>query len=362
MRLCLSLLVSVCASAVSLAACGGSDFSGIQGQDGGGDSASNDAGSGVDGDSGNGSQDGSSGDSGSTDGGGGDAISVLDGGSDGSVCPSGLDCVASAPPGWQGPVDFGAGNPAPACPSGTSGVLDGHQGLNAPNAQCSTCTCADPSGVTCSDPTVRFFSDQGCATACGEAKATASCSQASLLCAAATSISREVFSTPSGGSCAPSTEVPTLPMISWSTNGIGCQRQGPIVSCGPNEVCAHGPTATFNLCIYQSGDQACPSGPYTNKHVFFQKFDDTRSCSDCACGSPQVDCSGGAVTLSPNTNCSNGIQSSVPASCGVDGILATDPVYVQLVTPPTPSGTCPPSGGQPTGSATPASPVTVCCQ
>jgi hypothetical protein len=241
-------------------------------------------------------------------------------------------------------------------------VLDGHQGLDAPTAQCSMCSCADPAGVTCSDPTVRFFGDQGCANACGEAKASASCSQASLQCAQASLLSREVFSTPSGGSCAPSTEVPTIPKPSWMTTGIGCQPQGPIVSCGQNEVCARGPTATFNLCVYQSGDVACPPGPYANKQVFFQHVDDTRSCSNCACGSPQVDCSGGTVSLSPNSNCSAGIQSSVPASCGVDGILASDPVYVQLVTPPTPMGSCPASGGQPTGTATPAQPVTVCCQ
>jgi hypothetical protein len=53
----------------------------------------------------------------------------------------------------------------------------------------------------------------------------------------------------------------------------------------------------------------------------------------------------------------------LPATCVTDGIPATDAYYAVLDTAATPLGaSCAASGGQPTGTATAAGPMTICCQ
>jgi hypothetical protein len=170
-----------------------------------------------------------------------------------------------------------------------------------------------------------------------------------------------------GASCAPSTEMPQVPPATWSQNAEGCGFTGQLSSCGSAEVCVPHASSPFKLCVYKTGASSggtCPS-PYdaTSAPVVFDTgIADSRSCTDCRCGDVTGACSGGDVELSPNsTTCTGGITSPLPASCNIDGINGNLPLYAELTTPPTPSGTCNPSGGQPSGTATGTGPVSVCC-
>jgi hypothetical protein len=205
--------------------------------------------------------------------------------------------------------------------------------------------------------------------ACGTATATSTCTQIALSCAVTTGpLLREITANPQvgqGASCAPSTEVPSVPPATWSENAEGCGFTGTLTSCGSREVCVPSPSSPFKLCVYQTGSLGgtCPS-PYdaTSAPVVFDTgIADSRSCTDCRCGDVTGSCTGGDVMLSPNLTCTGGITSPLPATCAVDGINGNLPLYTELTTPPTPGGTCSASGGQPSGTATGTGPVSVCC-
>lgn len=58
-------------------------------------------------------------------------------------------------------------------------------------------------------------------------------------------------------------------------------------------MCLPTPAAPFQtgVCVYKAGDNECPT-LFPTKHVYYDKFEDTRGCSDCSCGNPL----GGACT------------------------------------------------------------------
>jgi len=107
---------------------------------------------------------------------------------------------------------------------------------------------------------------------------------------------------------------------------------------------------------------ACPGAPYNKKNVIYTQFTDNRGCSDCTCGAPSAKCVGGKATVSPHANCGGSASLDVPTSCAAYVMPSSaGPIYAVLNPLPTPTGSCAHAGGSPTGSATSAGPMTICC-
>jgi hypothetical protein len=105
----------------------------------------------------------------------------------------------------------------------------------------------------------------------------------------------------------------------------------------------------------------CPTG-WSDKMIFYGSFDDTRDCSPCECGAPVGSKCIAQVSVYSNNTCSGVPLLDVTvdaAGCHnpMDGAALASKKATAVYTP----GTCEPSGGEPTGSAVPANPITVCC-
>jgi hypothetical protein len=121
------------------------------------------------------------------------------------------------------------------------------------------------------------------------------------------------------------------------------------------EICSGQPPPGFEACIQAAGDQPCPAGPFSNKHLMVDTASFT--CSDCptcsvsaACQTPRVElhsndsCTNHVVTLASNDTCvATGGQFTVSSlrylvdvqakSCTADGpkqaeLAATNPMTV----------------------------------
>lgn len=105
-----------------------------------------------------------------------------------------------------------------------------------------------------------------------------------------------------GSSCVVGTPTAaTIPPASWTNKALGCRASPPANgNCGSGKVCSPRPGTLFgqSLCIANlTGDVACPSGAYSERHVLGQSMSDTRSCDTPSCG-PSYIC---AQTPNPNT-------------------------------------------------------------
>jgi hypothetical protein len=268
-------------------------------------------------------------------------------------------CVGAPPPGWSGPVALweGAGGP-PGCSGDYSArVLDAFDGLDAPAAAC-TCTCGAPSGASCgSSLSATLYSDHGCTTPCDSVSVSdQSCANVHGVCNTVFGVSAAGGA--SGGHCSPQSSS-AVPPATWGVSARACELPGvpQRESCAQGEVCIPPPAAPMQLrpCVFIAGDVSCPSGSYSVRHRYYRTVSDSRGCAHCSCGAPSgVDC---AATLQEGCG-QTGPTSALPTSCA----SLSDPGSVVLLAPPTPTGgSCAPSGGAPSGSASPASPVTVCC-
>jgi hypothetical protein len=260
-------------------------------------------------------------------------------------------CAASAPAGWDGPIEVAAGSTAASCSSSWSGASEVlTNGLTAPDAQCS-CSCGTPTGTDCSVTVTP--GDQSCSAIGAPVNAS------SGSCVTTTEYT-SLLSTPqaSGGSCAPSTAGTTVPPVTWATTIQSCHpTTAPAGTCDASSTCAPAPDPGFSLCIRQAGDVACPAGAYGNKLVGYEAVDDTRACTACSCGAATgVSCGGSWVTYEgpPNEfSCSN--------STGSHALQGCEPGGYGVYSATTSGGSCAASSTQPMGTATAASPVTFCC-
>ncbi len=156
-------------------------------------------------------------------------------------CAAVASCVAEIPDGWTGHAMLYDGDPA-SPPAGCSGVWTNElvAGRSAPSgtgASCSACGCASPSGGSC-------------AAVGGDA--TVSPPSAARVGIACTMAATEPAAGCTAGACLPT------PAGDYVTG----------------------------LCIYHSGEVACPAGAFGDRHVFYAGTLDTRGCEACACGAP----------------------------------------------------------------------------
>jgi hypothetical protein len=299
------------------------------------------------------------------------------GGSTGE-CPG--QCVPLEPAGWFTPeiVWFGDPGSEPDC-GGDSIAYEGFAGLTAP-FDCGTCACSAPTG-SCDLPSTISAT----AAACGQTGATTTFDPASgwsgacdsndaipsgKLCGGVKCVQSVTMGpmTLNDGACTPSpAQFPPPSPPTWKTAAIACGIN-PFFTCpDPYARCAPAARPGFKVCVFADslGDVPCATvGPYTERHVFYGDFDDTRACSPCTCGAPSGSACSSTVSLYTDGACSSQVGSltvdatgpkcvDVPSGSALGSKSATPPSY----TP----GACAPGGGAPTGAATPTKAATYCC-
>ncbi len=311
-------------------------------------------------------------------------------------CAPDAECVDPIPVGWGtlGHVALfqGVEGSNPACPAAMPDTaFTGTNALSASPAICSACTCGAPSGQSCALATDLDSNVAGLQPIqvknlpCGQ-NATAlsvltvpagwdgSCFQAENLaagqtCAGADCNASATSSLPSvsGGSCTPGGGVPTLPAPTWAIEGKACRAaSSPATGCDAGKQCRPRPAAPFapHVCVSKPGDLACPD-PYSDKHLFYTDFTDTRACTACTCGGAN----GGScqITIHLYSDAGAGVCSTedvafVAGQC--KNLTGNPAVYgrsSEISSPPS-GGMCPVTGGgAPIGGAAPTGPRTFCC-
>jgi hypothetical protein len=109
----------------------------------------------------------------------------------------------------------------------------------------------------------------------------------------------------------------------------------------------------------------CPEN-YPNKHVFFDGYDDTRTCSECTCAPPFGSMCSAMISVYTDGACqepqAQNVVTSEPGFCvkimPPDVALGSKSAGKATYTP----GTCEASGGQASGDALAVGPSTFCCQ
>jgi len=279
-------------------------------------------------------------------------------------------CADAVPAGWTGPVTlFDQSGPpaptAPACPTSfPTDAYDGHADLVVPAPTCG-CACGAATGAQCGGSSVQFFTDPTCMIPCnmgsyglpvGLCVTTGCASNPAAFELTAPGI---VF----GGSCAPQ-GTSTIPPSTWNTTARACGTAPAAGECSGSGVCVATPPAPFaKVCVYQAGTAMCPAGAYSVGHVFYGGVSDSRACSGCSCGSPTgASCTGAQVQgFSVNTGTCGGTAVALPYGPACETLGVTVNGEQETTAPTANNGTCAPSGGQASGTATPATPTTICC-
>ena len=274
---------------------------------------------------------------------------------------AGFRCVAP-PVGWQGPIAVYEGPIPPACePAYAGGEYDGHAGppIFGP-ASCSACTCAAPTGVSCAT-TVTEYSSGGCGTVRGTvALAAGTCTDARI--SGGTRGVSVAPGVPSGGACTPGGGAPSRGAPTWSAEARACSLAASAhgAGCSAGATCAPLPRAPYlaRFCVTRSGDVACPGAPYGERHVYYASSSDTRACGACGCGAARGETCSGTVQTFQGSACTGALQ-AIPAPTGCAPLQ--DGTRTALYTAVATGGSCPASGGAPTGTVTPIGPTTFCC-
>ena len=268
-----------------------------------------------------------------------------------SSCSGAYACAIAAPTGWSGPFALYDGNPnnAPSsCPTlAAVNVVTGYVDVDGGAATCSACT-----SCTVGFTAAVQMSNNGCQSlTCDAGVASANTCVDLTVCAHDTSLA---ISSPSF-SCTTTGPAPTIPPVAFDEEGVGCAAQQIVpIDCAAGNVCVPTPSPPFDpqLCVGMAGDVTCPGAPYSVKHVFQTKVDDTRGCSACGC---TLHDAGVTWTAYISPTCGG-----VPLGVGTSGCaIVTNFKAIRGTT----TGSCAVTGpGSPTGGVTGATPYTVCCQ
>jgi hypothetical protein len=295
-------------------------------------------------------------------------------------------CVPAKPDGWDDPqlLAIGTSLARPSCPGVAPAVIyEGYAGLDTSLASCVACSCAPPVGSCALPATVTASTSAACPDDGPDAILTAfdppthwdgGCTSEGAIPSGAPCgampCNRSLTIAPLAvheSACTPSASPGTMiHAISWNTYAIACIGNA-AGSCAENgDFCAAlEPVDGFRECIFHDGDVDCPSySAYTDRHVFYTSADDTRSCSACTCGSPVGSTCAAEVSVYTDSACSSllfadAVTASATSCIDVPAgsMLGSKSAGPATYTP----GSCPPSGGEPTGSVAPVMPGTFCC-
>lgn len=262
-------------------------------------------------------------------------------------------CAPKVPGGWKGPAALALGaSPAAAC--GGDWATEEHDlpQKTFPPAVCAACTC-DKTSASCAAPTVISYTSSNCTSTKLTQQLTGSCTSFDAPNPEQVALRLDVAS-PSG-TCTPNAPSPVLPGPIIGDHGRLCSGAPAGGGCS-GAACVARPAAPFaELCIFRDGDHACPA-EYPTKHALAKSYDDKRGCSACACTGPT--CSA-AITAFANNDCTGSVLTTLNQDdqCGAFAGNGQNGLGVHLDSA---ALSCQPTGGQPTGEATPAL-VTVCC-
>jgi hypothetical protein len=301
-------------------------------------------------------------------------------GAGGSPCQSGFECEPAVPAGWEGyyrlsEVNNDASAPPPSpCPDGSQPV---RMYANPAPAVCSQCQCGTLTGAQCAPRISCSTTSRSCSGATDWTAyfANGLCdkngSPAQLSCEASSS------TVTNPGSCAPSGG--TYTNLSQLFDGLldvcGSSLAGG--GCSAGRVCVTRATGTYAspLCIRKAGDPSqtpglsCPAGWGTKPFaVGYQGGVDQRGCTPCQCTPGGETCGAPTYTFYDYDDCTScGIGCDGPITVNeacrdVSVLLDQGSWSAKLTAVPAASGSCTPSGGQPTGSVKGQGAVSFCCQ
>lgn len=295
------------------------------------------------------------------------------------------ECALRPGFGWYGPllVSLGAEGEVPACPEQAQIAKDLYTDLVVSPASCGACSCDPPVG-SCTLPTDMIASTATCA---GSPSGTwfspfdapvgwdGSCTAADALAAGCDgvlcikSLTIDPLLVTEGG-CTPTMTGPagSPSKPSWSTFARVCEgtpHSGPGGCESSAQTCVPKVAPGFAQCIHRPGNFPCdPDQPYTERHVLYEGYADTRSCSACACGEATGSSCTAKVSIFTSPMCSDLLGlfpiDAIGPKCfdlPPGTALASKSAGPVLHVP----GTCQPSGGDPTGSVELLFPTTFCC-
>jgi hypothetical protein len=290
-----------------------------------------------------------------------------------SDCTPDYECADRAPQGWQGFFRLHTGpypNPNPsACPDGASP----QSFFSGPvPAACEPCACGTPGGGACAPAALSYW--DGSAICGGGASADITGFLTDGAC----------FSIPNLNLPGPRSGKVTSPAMltaagACTPSGGGLQNKDPWTEqedvcgaptsggkgCGPQKACVPrgGGDYTSGVCIWRDGNQQCPFKYANTRIVLAQTATDDRACSACTCDTPTgVSCAGGSYTLFNNADCT-GTSTPLSTTCADATLPLSDGKGAILPKFDKPTGgSCQPQGGEPSGSVTPTSTKTICCQ
>ena len=282
------------------------------------------------------------------------------------ACQPAFLCASAAPAGWSGPVDLFDADvgapPACAAPYATL-AFDGTADPIAPPATCG-CTCSPPSTASCGNVTVSFFFDSSCKNPCAGSPVTVTPGGACVTGCPGALTMRASLPTATGGTCAGNAST-SLPPIGWGHTARACA--APMSDapggCGAGALCVARPTTPSPsvLCVWRSGDVACPGAPYSVRSVYFTGVNDTRACTACTCDAPGgLTCAASQISTYADGECPSNPAGSIVGDGGC--VSAPGSTSVVRAGPSSPSGSgCTPNPVSATGTVVPTGPTTVCC-
>lgn len=281
-------------------------------------------------------------------------------------CQADWECAVPAPAGWEGPVAVYVGDPSqvPTCaPTWDEPPLEGGTALDAPAAICNPCGCDAPD-ISCSIGDVDLYAFNGCGNWEHELTppAAGSCYPFSYGGGDLSAAIGHTGTPQPGASCAENGGgVQSVPAYTWTEAALLCRGDLVWGGCGTN-LCAPRPDGTFRRCVFIAGPASC-SFPYTDELTIFTTVQDTRDCSDCACGSPTDIVCGGTTELWEDAGCGGAPQMTVAHddNCESNGLLNNPFDGSYQFTENISYTPCASSGGESTGQATAETPYTVCC-
>lgn len=306
-------------------------------------------------------------------------------------------CVAAVPNGWTGYYQLYQGTVAgdPGCsPEYPTEGYVGNYNLNAPPVTCNDCSCGNPTGQVCDPPDIINIFDAPCGSSPTQIlpmtmpfgwSACASPVDAMhpngyyypaglMLCGPSGTGPCTVAVTAdppavTGGSCTQTGGgVKSAPMPVWDNYSHACN--GALTTgkgCNLGQTCLPKPKAPNEaaICITKAGDVACPQ-TFPSKHLYYDDFTDSRTCTGCNCDPPTGATCAGNITVYADTFTNSCLSPDATFAAGTCANLMGDPAvgsakFTQTMAPSGGGCAVTAGSGQPSGTVTKTFPHTFCC-
>jgi hypothetical protein len=247
--------------------------------------------------------------------------------------------------------------------------------LNAPEADCSTCTCDSGGSNSCATYVdLKAGGNNSCAGGCSSAFNQA-CAEVSVACLTNETTTRVQAVLPAGaGACTPSEQDSDVDPAEFAQLAHTCAPDSALTGagCGGDDLCAPNGPFDGQYCVTREGTHDCPEDGYSDRHVFYGDIADTRSCSECSCdrncdytvelfASDNTTCMGAASATLSIASPNESQEASSCETAPVDPEPAGPGASLRAAFSVTGNGNCGASGGEPEGTAAGTDPITFCC-